>query len=81
MFSHFSLVGNILYLNKRDSEKRPQTADTVRSNATSQEEHSMFPYENNPSRSKGTKQTKTRKRDTPARMNTWKRMSSDEDGQ
>ena len=81
MFSHFSLVGNILYLNKKDSEKRPQTADTVRSNATSLEEHSMFPYENTPSRSKGTKQTKTRKSATPARMNTWKRVSSDEDGQ
>lgn len=72
--------GNTLYLSKKDDQKRPQTADTVRSNTTSHEEYSMFPYENT-SLNKATEQTKTRDRKsvTPARMNAWKHVSSDED--
>ena len=62
--------------------KRPQTADTIRSNATSQEEYSIFPYENTASTNKAPKRTQTRDRKsaTPVRINTWKHVSSDEDG-
>lgn len=84
-FSHiyFSyLVGNILYLNTKESSKRPQTADTIRSNATSHEEHSMFPYENTASFNKTPRRIQTRDRESapPVRVSTWKHVSSDEDG-
>lgn len=71
-----------MYLNTKESLKRPQTADTIRSNATSQEEYSMFPYENNTFSNKTPKRTQTRnhKSAPPARGNTWKHVSSDEDG-
>ena len=71
-----------MYLNTKESLKRPQTADTVRSNATSQEEYSMFPYENNTLSNKTPTGTQTRdhKSASPARGNTWKHVPSDEDG-
>ena len=71
-----------MYFNSKESLKRPQTADTNRSNATSQEEYSMFPYENNTSNNKTPrrKQAGDRKSAPPARENTWKHVSSDEDG-
>ena len=73
-----SFVGDTLYLNTKESLKRSQTADTIRSNAASQEEYSMFPYENNALTEKTPRQTQTR--DHKSRENTWKHSSSDEDG-
>ena len=73
-----SFVGDTLYLNTKESLKRSQTADTIRSNAASQEEYSMFPYENNALTKKTPRQTQTR--DHKSRENTWKHSSSDEDG-
>lgn len=77
-----SFVGDTLYLNTKGSLKRSQTADTIRSNAASQEEYSIFPYENNALTKKTPRGTQTRdnKSAPAARENTWKHSSSDEDG-
>ena len=71
-----------MYLNNKEPLKRPQTADTIRSNATSKEEHSMFPYENNTLSNKPPRRSQTRNHKSAllTRENTWKHVSSDEDG-
>ena len=71
-----------MYLNTKESLKRPQTADTIRSKATSQDEYSMFPYENNSLSNKAPRRTQTsdHKSAPPATGNMWKHVSSDEDG-
>lgn len=77
-----TFVGDTMYLNTKASLKRSQTADTIRSNAASQEEYSMFPYENNGLSKKTLRGTQTRdnKSAPAARETTWKHSSSDEDG-
>ena len=77
-----SLLGNTLYVNTNDSLKRPQTADTIRSNGTSHNEYSMFPYENTASVNKTPRRMKARdhKSASPVRVSTWKHLSSDDDG-
>ena len=75
------VVGNTLYLNTSDTQERPKTADTVRSNATSNEESSLFPYDNVTSTKKTPRQqSRGHKSAPPVRVNTWKHVSSDDDG-
>jgi len=71
-----------MHLNTKESLKRPKTADTIHSNANSQEEYSMFPYEINMLSNKAPRRTQTRdhKSAPPATGNTWKHVSCDEDG-
>lgn len=75
------LVGNTLYLNTKETQTRPKTADTVRSNSTNKEEYSVFPYENTTSANQTPRQqTRGHKSAPPIRVNTWKHVSSDKDG-
>lgn len=77
----YFLVGNTLYLNTAETQNRPRTADTVRSNAASKDEYSVFPYENTASTNQTPRrQTRDHKSAPPIKVNTWKHVSSDEDG-
>ena len=69
-----------LHRNTLESEKRPKTADTIRSNESRKEEFSMFPYERSPSTNQTSRHTRDQKDAASAKARTWRQVSSDEDG-
>ena len=81
-FSFFfsAIKDDALHRNTLESEKRPKTADTIRSNESRKEEFSMFPYERSPSTNQKSKHTRDHKDAASVKARTWRQLSSDEDG-
>ena len=81
-FSFFcsAIKDDALRRNTLESEKRPKTADSIRSNESSKEEFSVFPYERSPSTNQKSKQTRDQKDAASVKARTWRQVSSDEDG-
>ena len=75
-----AIKDDALHRNTLKSEKRPKTADTIRSNESSKEEFSMFPYERSPSTNQKSKHTRDHKDAASVKARTWRQVSSDEDG-
>lgn len=69
-----------LYRNTSESQKRPKTADTIRSNESSKEEFFVFPNERSPSSNQKSKHTRDQKDAASVKARTWRQKSSDEDG-
>ena len=81
LFLFFSAIkDDALHRNTLESEKRPKTADTIRSNESSKEEFSVFPYERSPSTKQKSKHTPDQKDAASVKARTWRQVSSDEDG-
>ena len=82
LFSFFfsAIKDDALHRNTLESEKRPKTADTIRSNESSKEEFSVFPYERSPSTNQTSRHTRDQKDAASVRAKTWRQVSSDEDG-
>ena len=81
-FSFFcsAIKDDAFHRNTLESEKRPKTADTIRSNESSKEEFSVFPYERSTSTNQKSKQTRDQKDAASVKARTWRQVSSDEDG-
>ena len=80
-FPFFSAIkDDALHRNTLESEKRPKTADTIRSNESSKEEFSVFPYERSPSTNQTSRHTRDHKDAASVKARTWRQVSSDEDG-
>ena len=75
-----AIKDDALHRNTLESEKRPKTADTIRSNESRKEEFSMFPYERSPSTNQKSKHTRDHKDAASVKARTWRQVSSDEDG-
>ena len=81
LFLFFSAFkDDALHRNTLESEKRPKTADTIRSNESSKEEFSVFPYERSPSTNQKSKHTRDQKDAASVKARTRRQVSSDEDG-
>ena len=81
-FSFFcpAIKDDTLHRNTLESEKRPKTADSIRSNESSKEEFSVFPYERSSSTNQKSKHTRDQKDAASVKARTWRQVSSDEDG-
>lgn len=81
-FSFFfsAIKDDALHRNTLESEKRPKTADTIRSNESSKEEFSVFPYKRSPSTNQKSKHTRDQKDAASVKARTYRQVSSDEDG-
>ena len=80
-FPFFSAIkDDALHRNTLESEKRPKTADTIRSNESSKEEFSVFPYKRSPSTNQKSKHTRDQKDAASVKARTYRQVSSDEDG-
>ena len=81
-FSFFcsAIKDDALHRNTLESEKRPKTADSIRSNESSKEEFSVFPYERSSSTNQKSKHTRDQKDAASVKARTWRQVSSDEDG-
>ena len=81
LFLFFSAIkDDALHRNTLESEKRPKTADTIRSSESSKEEFSVFPFERSPSTNQTSRHTRDQKDAASVKARTWRQVSSDEDG-
>lgn len=79
-FFFFAIKDDALHRNTLESEKRPKTADTIRSSESSKEEFSVFPFERSPSTNQTSRHTRDQKDAASVKARTWRQVSSDEDG-